>query len=387
MVSQPSFSSPPKTKRGKTGKTKSSPAVDALSVEEMSKDQLEEHIVRLRDELDREQEERIYFQLERDKVRSFWEITRRKQEEAQAQLRNRQREREEAKERHRVEITEFKQKLQHVMCEQHGVTHGLKIDAVASASLVQDQHREAELGLQQEQHSLQATLREKKLHNHRFIQLLKLLQHLELMEQNRRYRSKIQEMEARHQKRRSIMEGEERKLMEEVPNEETKRLIRALLQDQNRSLRDATEFYSHLRISVLEERKELEEDVSQATQQQARMDRKLSAAREEEQHLTTDLQEAQKKRSELLKELEDRAESRTATGATGKDDQAIRDVAVGYELLLQDYEKLQQERDELLRREEETIRDTQQKSDMKRLIMEQKVKALTGSLEKTRPEV
>lgn len=67
--------------------------------------QLEEHIVRLREELDRESEERSYFQLERDKIHSFWEISKRSLEEVQAQLRNRAREREEAKERHRVEIT------------------------------------------------------------------------------------------------------------------------------------------------------------------------------------------------------------------------------------------------------------------------------------------
>lgn len=36
--------------------------------------QLEEHIGRLREELDREREERNYFQLERDKVNSHFEI-------------------------------------------------------------------------------------------------------------------------------------------------------------------------------------------------------------------------------------------------------------------------------------------------------------------------
>lgn len=67
--------------------------------------QLEEHIVRLREELDREREEKSYFQLERDKIRAFWEICKRHLEETRAELRNREREGEEAEERHRVEIT------------------------------------------------------------------------------------------------------------------------------------------------------------------------------------------------------------------------------------------------------------------------------------------
>ena len=66
--------------------------------------QLEEHITRLREELDREREERNYFQLERDKVNTFWEITKRQLEEKKAELRNKDREMEDAEERHQIEI-------------------------------------------------------------------------------------------------------------------------------------------------------------------------------------------------------------------------------------------------------------------------------------------
>ena len=60
--------------------------------------------MRLREELDREREERNYFQLEKDKVHSFWEIGKRDLEERKAELRNKEREIEEAEERHQVEI-------------------------------------------------------------------------------------------------------------------------------------------------------------------------------------------------------------------------------------------------------------------------------------------
>lgn len=66
--------------------------------------QVEEHVNRIREELDREREERNYFQLERDKIHTFWEITRRQLEEKKAELRNKDREMEEAEERHQVEI-------------------------------------------------------------------------------------------------------------------------------------------------------------------------------------------------------------------------------------------------------------------------------------------
>ena len=60
--------------------------------------------MRLKDELDKEREERNHFQLERDKINTFWEITKKQLEEAKALLRGREREMEEVEERHAVEI-------------------------------------------------------------------------------------------------------------------------------------------------------------------------------------------------------------------------------------------------------------------------------------------
>ena len=54
--------------------------------------------------MDREREERNFFQLERDKVTTFWDITKRQFEEAKATIRNKERELEDAEEKHQVEI-------------------------------------------------------------------------------------------------------------------------------------------------------------------------------------------------------------------------------------------------------------------------------------------
>lgn len=50
-------------------------AVTMRSCLQLSEDQLKETIVHLRAELEHEREERNYFQLERDKINTFWEIT------------------------------------------------------------------------------------------------------------------------------------------------------------------------------------------------------------------------------------------------------------------------------------------------------------------------
>lgn len=65
---------------------------------------LEGYIMQLREELDREREERNYFQLERDKVHAFWDVTERKLEEAKAELKNLDRNLEETENHLQVEI-------------------------------------------------------------------------------------------------------------------------------------------------------------------------------------------------------------------------------------------------------------------------------------------
>lgn len=53
----------------------------------MSREQLEQFALRIQNELEREREERNFFQLERDKLRTFWEITRQQLDEQKAELR------------------------------------------------------------------------------------------------------------------------------------------------------------------------------------------------------------------------------------------------------------------------------------------------------------
>lgn len=79
---------PPKKKGGgKGGKDGAGFVIDGVSTTEMSHDQLQQFAFRLKEEIDREREERNFFQLERDKLQTFWEITRQQLEENRAELR------------------------------------------------------------------------------------------------------------------------------------------------------------------------------------------------------------------------------------------------------------------------------------------------------------
>eukprot|EP00041_Stephanoeca_diplocostata_P017207 m.343097 g.343097 ORF g.343097 m.343097 type:complete len:151 (+) comp20626_c1_seq1:127-579(+) len=113
-----------KSKKSDAGADEAPDPTAGLSIEE-----LREQITATKKELDIEREDRNYFQLERDKINSFWEITKRQHEECKADLRNKDRELEEAAERHAVEIKVYKQKVKHLLYENQTQIHELKTDS------------------------------------------------------------------------------------------------------------------------------------------------------------------------------------------------------------------------------------------------------------------
>ncbi|XP_069385694.1 dynein regulatory complex subunit 4-like isoform X2 [Paralichthys olivaceus] len=376
----------PKSK--KPGKMKTSAVVDSLSTEDMSKDQLEEHIVRLREELEREREERSYFQLERDKIQAFWETCRRDVEQVKDELRHRQREREEAEQRHRVEISVYKQKLKHVLSEQHNTVSELKMDAAASASLIQNQQVESELELRGDAHGLQADAREKTLCNKQSIEELKLKHQVALLELTNDYDRRIRELEVKcHERMQATIEVEERKRRSEVTELEDRMNARvvALMEDHDRALRRAEEYYSSIQNKVLADEKVLKEEAAEVQKQLTRVDKQLSASQQENKHLRESVHEAERKLPELKQQLHqynrNKAEMVKSGARVKVAEKELRDLTIEHELLLQAFEKVQKERDELLRKQRDVIMELQQRSGLKQLLLERKLAALTQTVE------
>lgn len=76
-----------KPPKGKKKKEKKEVIIDGVKTADMTREALEVFALRLKEETTREREERNFFQLERDKIRTFWEITRQQLEESKSELR------------------------------------------------------------------------------------------------------------------------------------------------------------------------------------------------------------------------------------------------------------------------------------------------------------
>lgn len=376
-----------KNKNKKGGKAKKGTSTDVK--DEVSKEELEEQIISLRKDLQVEQQEWRNFQLERDKVFAFWEISKRTLEETKAELRNRQREREEAEEPRRAEIMTYKQKLKHVLNESHSSASVLKIDAVAINSVIQNEHSEVELGMWKEVHDMKADYRQKKVYNTNCLKELKLKNQVEVMELSNSYCKIISEIEAKYQKNmQSLMDGEEKIRRAEIIELEERMKTRkiALVEEHDRALRGAEEYYSAAQKKLLVDQRVLKDELEDAIRQQGRSEKDLSEAQQENKCLRATLQEAEYKLPELQKQLEEHNQAKAKMAASRARakviEKELRHVKLDYELLLEAFEQAQQARDTLLKSQTEILLDVQQKSGLKELLLERKLAVLTETLEK-----
>nr|XP_006641204.2 PREDICTED: growth arrest-specific protein 8 isoform X1 [Lepisosteus oculatus] len=383
---------PPKKKKGgKKGsaKGKSPTVVDGISTEEMSKEQLEEHIVRLREELDREREERNYFQLERDKIHTFWDITKRQLEEKKAELRNKDREMEDSEERHQVEIKVYKQKVKHLLYEHQNSTSELKAEGVISAKLMQKEQSEKEDELRKGMRTLKVDIKEQELANENLVKSLKLKHDEEISKLRNDFERQVREIEAKYEKKMQVLreELELRRKTEIHEIEERKNSqINTLMKNHEKAFSDIKNYYNDITLNNLALINSLKEQVEEMKRKEERMEKEMAEVLLQNKRLTEPLQRAKEEVAELQKQLANYEKDKVSlAGAKARlkvADKEMKDLKWEHEVLEQRFSKVQAERDELYQKFVKAIQEVQQKSGFKNLLLERKLSALTETLEK-----
>lgn len=166
----------------------------------MSREQLEKFAHNLRNEMEREREERNFFQLERDKLRTFWEITRNQlgscrilrnknlkmftmftfKEDARMMIRAKEREVEVAQEHAEIDIKETTQKMKHLQYESHTRVSEMRAETMTQLKLAQEDHGLQELELLKDKRELRRLLRESEEMTEMQMQQLKM-RHSEML--------------------------------------------------------------------------------------------------------------------------------------------------------------------------------------------------------------
>lgn len=93
----------------------------------MSREQLLSHLTRLLDQLEKEREERNFFQLERDQLYGFWKVAKDEVEDIRARLRNKEKELDDAEDLRQRDIAVYKQQIKCTLHEHQTILNEMRV--------------------------------------------------------------------------------------------------------------------------------------------------------------------------------------------------------------------------------------------------------------------
>ncbi|XP_010006731.1 PREDICTED: growth arrest-specific protein 8 [Chaetura pelagica] len=360
----------------------------------MTKEQLEMHVARLREELEREREERNFFKLEGEKIRTFLEVTRQQLEEKKAELRNRDREMEEAEERHQVEIKIYKQKVKHLLHEHQENLTELKAEDNLSMLRAQKDHWAQEAGLQKDVRSLKVELKEQELANEKAMKNMCLKQEEEITQLCNDFEREVRETEAKYTKKMQVLRDEldlRRKTELHEMEERKNTQIEELMRNHEKAFADMKNYYNDITLKNLSLISLLKEQIEEMKQRENKLEKEKSDVMLHNKQLKEPLQQAREQLFELQKKLAHYDKDKMAltnTKARLKVTQKeLKDLQWEHEVLEQRFRKVQEERDELYQKFTKAIQEVQQKTGFKNLLLERKMKGLLSVLEKKEMEL
>jgi len=379
-----------KGKKGKKGGGAKTPTLlGGISVDEMTPEQLIENIGQLKEELDREKEERNFFQLERDKIHTFWEITRRQLEERKAEIRNKDREMEEAEERHQVEIKVYKQKAKQLLWEHQNASAELRMQNTLALKNQAQEVTAHEKVIRDEKNDLKIELRTIELAHQDHVAELVSTHDKKVTDMRENFEGRSNEIIAKFEKKmreeRDILELRRKTEIHEI-EERKNGQIHALMKNHEKQFSDIKNYYNDITLNNLALINSLKEQIEEMKKKEDRLGKAMAEVMSQNRKLTEPLEKAREINEELRRQLanyeKDKRSLKRAKNRLILQEKEMKELRWEREVLEQRFSKLEAEKDKLHKNFVSAIQEVVQKSNFKKLFLERKVVALADSLEK-----
>ncbi|KAJ3188149.1 Dynein regulatory complex subunit 4 [Gaertneriomyces sp. JEL0708] len=354
-----------------------------------SKTDLEAEIKRLTEELAAEREERNFFQMERDKITSFWDITKNNLAQARAELLNKDRELEELEEKHQVEIKVYKQKVKHLLYEyQNNVAH-IQADSERALQLDQEDHSNREQQLKRDKRALKLELKELELSHEDIVKNLKLKHDEETTRMRTDFERQARELYAKYEKKMKMLRDDlELKRKNEIHEIEERKngQINALMKNHDKAFGEIKNYYNDITLNNLALINSLKEQVEEMKKKEERNEKQMADVATENKRLSEPLQAALSECESLKRQLQnhqkDKISLRDTKGRLKVLEEKYKSLSWEHEVLEQRFEQVQKERDELYEGFVDKIVTVQQKTGFKNLVLEKKIESLRDTVEK-----
>ncbi|XP_066141629.1 dynein regulatory complex subunit 4-like isoform X2 [Euwallacea fornicatus] len=373
---------PPKKKAG--GKGGLGTIIDGVDTSQMTREQLEVFCVRIKEENEREREERNFFQMERDKLRTFWEITRIELEESRSKLRNKDRQIEESAEKNEGELKFYKQKVKHLQYEHQNSLTESKAEALVSLKAVQDEHIEQERELLKDKKNLKSQLREQENSYEDQIKNMKMEHVKEISQARENFNEKSKDLEIKYDKKfqelriqLNIKHEMEISEIEERKNNQ----ITELKKHHDKAFNEMKNYYNDITLNNLALISSLKDEMEVLRKQNARMSKQFANLTAENKKLQVPLKKALENVKEHKRQLQNYEKDKSSLANTKsklkQTTQELEDLRWCTDALHLRFDKLQQERDELHDRFIKAILEVQQKAGVKNILLQKRIETLS----------
>ncbi|KAK7196900.1 trypanin-like protein [Novymonas esmeraldas] len=331
---------------------------------------------------------RNYFQLERDRIIAFWNISKKELESAKEVIREKTQEKAEQAERHEVEKQIFKQKIRHLLYENQVQLSTMKEEAQRALTSREEEYRMAES-------SVARNLRDSKLAEHelevRQLEQQRVLltqQDKEIAEQQVQFEREVKEMHLKYEQLLKSVREE----MDEARKEELGRIeerkeehIAELKETHERTFREIKDYFSEITSNNLETIRTLKDEVYARKRTETHNERAMFEVAQRNKKLTEPLAKLQNQKKTLEIELvsyqADKDALAVAKRRVADTDQEIQSLSWEHEVLSQRYAKLVEDRDIILKRYNAMLQDIQRKSAFRRVLIQKKLELVQTQLD------
>ncbi|KAG5449959.1 Dynein regulatory complex subunit 4 [Clonorchis sinensis] len=381
---------PPKKAVAKKKKrtSKNTTVIHGVSTADMTKEEIEAFVILLREEVDRERQERNLATLEKEKIINFWELTKKQLEDSRAVLAKKEREIEDADERHQLEMKIYRQKLKHLMFEQSARESEAKKEAIQGLSNEKNEARSEIRAIRNENYTLKAKLRQQQVQSEEAVKMLKRQHELDLAHIRQDFSRQIEEIEARAAKQMNMLREQidtQRRVEVHMTEEHKNKHIQTLEANHERAFANMKAYYNDITLGNISVIKTLRENIDELRSQLGRAQNLLESSQTELEQKTQTLCKLDKENAHLrhvakLFESEKIAHMLTKQNAK-KTVLAMQKTEMNLDIMTERFDALDKMRKGLASQFEKLLMDVQQRTGLRALLVERKLKHLTEALE------
>ncbi|CBZ30729.1 trypanin-like protein [Leishmania mexicana MHOM/GT/2001/U1103] len=331
---------------------------------------------------------RNYFQLERDRIIAFWNISKRELEDIKESIREKEQEKAEQAERHEVEKQIFKQKIRHLLYENQVQLSTMKEEAQRALTSREEEYRTKESNAARNLRDTKLADRELEVRHLEQQRALLTQQDKEIAEQQSNFEREIKEMHLRYEDLlKSVREEMDEARKEELGRieERKEKHIAELRETHERTFNEIKDYFSEITSNNLETIRTLKDEVYARKRTETHNERAMYEVAQRNKRLTEPLAKLENQKKVLGLELENYLADKEALAEVKRSvkdtQQEIQTVSWEHEVLSQRYAKLVEDRDIILKKYNAMLQDIQRKSAFRRVLIQKKLELVQTQLE------